>query len=94
LPEKKSVYRIVIHATNLEEFEIQAYDARGKWQKIYDRRTNKEQVIDIRLSKVVTTAGIKLVVRRTTEDAALRRKMCRSGVGLLMAGSGTRFFAA
>ena len=74
LPEKKSVYRIVIHATNLEEFEVQAFNSRGEWDKIYDRRTNKERVIDIRLNKVVTTAGIKVVVRRTTEDAALRRK--------------------
>jgi hypothetical protein len=74
LPEKKSVYRIIIHATNLEEFEVQAFNSRGEWDKIYDRRKNKERVIDIRLSKVVTTAGIKVVVRRTTEDAALRRK--------------------
>lgn len=74
LPEKKSVYRIIIHATNLEEFEVQAFNSRGEWDKIYDRRKNKERIIDIRLSKVVTTAGIKVVVRRTTEDAALRRK--------------------
>lgn len=74
LPEKKSVYRIIIHATNLEEFEVQAFNSRGEWDKIYDRRKNKDRVIDIRLSKVVTTAGIKVVVRRTTEDAALRRK--------------------
>ncbi len=74
LPEKKSVYRIIIHATNLEEFEVQAFNSRGEWDKIYDRRKNTERIIDIRLSKVVTTAGIKVVVRRTTEDAALRRK--------------------
>lgn len=74
LPEKKSVYRIVIHSTNLEAFEVQAFNSRGEWEKIYDRRTNKDRIIDIRLNKVVTTSGIKVVVRRTTEDAALRRK--------------------
>ena len=74
LPEKKVVYRIVIHSTNLEEFEVQAFNSRGEWEKIYDRRTNKDRIIDIRLSKAVTTSGIKVVVRRTTEDAALRRK--------------------
>ncbi len=74
LPEKKGVYRIVIHSTNLEEFEVQAFNSRGEWEKIYDRRTNKDRIIDIRLSKAVTTSGIKVVVRRTTEDAALRRK--------------------
>ena len=74
LPEKRSIYRIVIHSTNLEEFEVQAFDSLGEWQKIYDRRTNKDRVIDIRLSKVVTTTGIKLLVRRTTDDAARRRE--------------------
>ena len=74
LPEKRSIYRIVIHSTNLEDFELQAFDSLGEWKKIYDRRTNKDRVIDIRLNKVVTTTGIKLLVRRTTDDAALRRE--------------------
>lgn len=74
LPEKKSVYRIVIHSTNLEAFELMAYNSRGEWDKIYDQRSNKEPTIDIRLKKVVTTTGIKLIVHRTTEDAARRRE--------------------
>ncbi|MDE0019154.1 MAG: hypothetical protein OXU51_23435 [Candidatus Poribacteria bacterium] len=74
LPEKRSIYRIVIHSTNLEEFEVQVFDSLGEWQKIYDRRTNKDRVIDIRLNKFVTTTGIKLLVRRTTDDAARRRE--------------------
>jgi hypothetical protein len=74
LPEKKSIYRIVIHSTNLEEFEVHAFNSRGEWDKIYDRRSNKDPIIDIRLKKVVTTTGIKVVVRRTTEDAARRRE--------------------
>ena len=45
-----------------------------RWKKIYDRRTNKDRIIDIRLNKAVTTTGIKLVVRRTTDDAAQRRE--------------------
>ena len=73
LPEKRSIYRIVIHSTNLEEFEVHAFDSLGEWKKIYDQRTNKDRVIDIRLNRVVTT-GIKLVVRRTTDDAARRRE--------------------
>lgn len=71
LPEKRSIYRIVIHSTNLEEFEVQAFDSLGEWQKIYDRRTNKDRVIDIRLNKVVTTTGIKLLVRRTTDTVSI-----------------------
>ena len=74
LPEKKSLYRIVIHSTNLEEFELMAFNTRGEWDKIYDQRSNKESIIDIRLNKAVTTTGIKLIVHRTTEDAARRRE--------------------
>ena len=74
LPEKRSIYRIVIHSTNLEDFEVQAFDSLGEWEKIYDQRTNKDRIIDIRLNKVVTTTGIKLLVRRTTDDAAQRRE--------------------
>ena len=74
LPEKKSVYRIVIHSTNLEEFEVMAYNSRGEWDKIYDQRSNKDTIIDIRLNKVVMTTGIKLIVHQTTEDAARRRE--------------------
>ena len=74
LPEKKSLYRIVIHSTNLEEFELLAFNSRGEWDKIYDQRSNKSPIIDIRLNKAVTTTGIKLIVHRTTEDAARRRE--------------------
>ena len=74
LPEKKSIYRIVIHSTNLEEFEVHAFNSRGEWDKIYDQRSNKNPIIEIRFNKVVMTAGIKVVVRRTTEDAARRRE--------------------
>ena len=74
LPEKRSVYRIVIHSTNLEAFELMAYNSRGEWDKIYDKRSNKAPIIDVRLNKAVTTTGIKLIVHRTTEDAARRRE--------------------
>ena len=74
LPKKKSIYRIVIHSTNLEEFELHAFNSRGEWDKIYDRRSNKDPIIDIRFNKVVMTSGIKVVVRRTTDDAARRRE--------------------
>ena len=74
LPEKKSIYRIVIHSTNLEEFELHAFNSRGEWDKIYDRRSNKDPIIDIRFNKVIMTSGIKVVVRRTTEDAARKRE--------------------
>ena len=74
LPEKRSIYRIVIHSSNLVEFEVQALNSLGEWKEIYDQRTNKDPVIDIRLKTVVTTASIKVLVRQTTDDAAARRE--------------------
>ena len=74
LPEKRSIYRIVIHSTNLEAFELHAFNSRGEWDKIYDRRSNSDPIIDIRFNKVVITSGIKVVVRRTTDDAARKRE--------------------
>ena len=74
LPEKRSIYRIVIHSSNLLEFEVQALNSLGEWEKIYDQRTNKDRIIDIRLNRVVTTASIKVLVRQTTDDAAARRE--------------------
>ncbi len=74
LPKKKSIYRIVIHSTNLQEFEVHAFNSRGEWDKIYDQRSNKDRIIDIRLKKVITTLGVKVVVRRTTDDAARKRE--------------------
>ena len=74
LPEKKSIYRIVIHSTNLEAFELHAFNSRGEWDKIYDRRRNTDPMIDIRFNKAILTSGIKVVVRQTTDDAARRRE--------------------
>ena len=58
LPEKKSIYRIVIHSTNLEEFEVHAFNSRGEWDKIYDQRSNKNPIIEIRFNKVVMTLQV------------------------------------
>lgn len=74
LPEKKSIYRIIIHSSNLEEFELHAFNSRGEWEKIYDRRSNKDRIIDIRFNRVVMTTGMKIVVRQTSEDAARKRE--------------------
>lgn len=74
LPEKKGLYRIVIHSPNLEEFTLMALNSLGEWDKIYDERSNKLPIVDIRLRRVVQTTGVKLVVRRTTEDASRKRE--------------------
>lgn len=74
LPAKKKIYRVVIHSSNLEDFQLLALNTMGEWDQIHDHRSNKESVIDVRLKRSVTTDGIKLVVRKTSDDAARRRE--------------------
>ncbi|MDE0481560.1 MAG: hypothetical protein OXI67_03165 [Candidatus Poribacteria bacterium] len=74
LPDKKRLFRIVIYSSNLQDFQLMALDSMGEWDKIHEQRSNKEPIIDIRLKRSVTTNGVKLVVRKTTDDAARKRK--------------------
>ena len=74
LPEKKKVYRVTIHSSNLQDFQLLALNTQGEWDVIHDQQHNKEKVIDIRLKQSVTTDGIKLLVRETTDDKARRRQ--------------------
>lgn len=79
LPVEKSLYRIVIHSPNLEEFTLMALNSQGEWDKIHEARGNTQKILDIRLRKVVKTTGVKLVVRGTTDDAALKRDNVKGG---------------
>ncbi len=74
LPEPKSIHRIVIHSANLNTFDLWVMDSQGRWEKIKEIKSNKKPVIDLRLNRTVYTAGIKIRVRRTSADAALRRQ--------------------
>lgn len=79
LPTPKSIHRVVIYSSNLEAFDLWTADAQGRWAKIEEVKSNTDAVVDLRLSQMVHTAGIKVRVRRTTEDAELRRKNVISG---------------
>lgn len=72
LPERKAIRRIVIHSPNLRVFDVMAKDDSGSWQKIKEVKSNKKPVADLRTSTI--TNGIKIRVRRTSDDAAERRK--------------------
>ena len=74
LPEPKSIHRVVIHSTNLDAFDLWVADAQGRWEKIKEVKSNKEPVIALRLNRTVRTAGIKIRVRRTSDDSEMRRK--------------------
>ena len=74
LPEKKKIYRVTIHSSNLRDFQLLALNTLGEWDVIHDQQHNKSKVIDIHLKRSVTTDGIKLLVRETTDDKARRRQ--------------------
>lgn len=77
LPEKKTIFRVVIHSSNLQEFQLMALNSKDVWDKIHDQRGSKETTLDIRLRPAVTTNAIKLVVRKTSDDGAQQRKNSR-----------------
>lgn len=74
LPEKKKIYQVTIHSSNLQDFQLLALNTLGEWDVIHDQQHNKAKVIDVRLKRSVTTDGIKLLVRETTDDKARRRQ--------------------
>lgn len=74
LPQPKSIHRVIIHSSNLQAFDIWTTDSQGRWAKIKEVESNKNKIIDIRLNRTVYTAGIKIRVRRTSDDAGQRRK--------------------
>ena len=78
LPEPKSIHRVVIHSPNLRAFDIWITDAQGRWEKIKEVQSNKKKIIDLRFSRTVYTAGVKVRVRRTSDDATMRRKNVRN----------------
>ena len=78
LPEPKSIHRVVIRSPNLLAFDIWITDAQGRWEKIKEVQSNKKKIIDLRLNRTVYTSGVKVRVRRTSDDAALRRKNVRN----------------
>ena len=78
LPEPKSIHRVVIHSPNLQAFDIWITDTQGRWEKIKEVESNKKQIIDIRLNRTVYTAGVKVRVRRTSDDAGQRRQNVRN----------------
>ncbi|MDE0300919.1 MAG: hypothetical protein OXN17_19985 [Candidatus Poribacteria bacterium] len=74
LPEPKSIHRVIIHSSNLQAFDIWTTDSQGRWEKIKEVESNKKKIIDIRLNRTVFTSGIKIRIRRTSDDAGQRRK--------------------
>ena len=91
LPEPKAIHRVVIHSANvIQMLDIWITDSNGKWEKVKEVKSNKENKIDIRLTRTIHTAGVRARIRRTADDAALRRKNVRRGFGYRQIGGKTK----
>lgn len=84
LPEKKNIYKIVIHTTNMQVFDVLARKQIGGWETIKTVKGNKEEVVNLRLTRVAITDGIKIRVNRTSDDASQRRKNVRRFEGWIL----------
>ena len=74
LPAPQSIHRIVMYSSNVESFDIWVADNQGRWERIKEIKSVDQEVIDVRLNRVVRTAGVKIRIRRTSDDAELRQK--------------------
>ena len=74
LPTPQSIHRIVMHSSNVEAFDIWVTDNQGRWGRIKEVKSVAQEVIDVRLNRAVRTAGVKIRIRRTSDDAELRQK--------------------
>lgn len=81
LPAPKPIHRIVIHSPNMQVFDVLARGGSGGWQRIKEVKSNNKEVINLRVSTV--TDGIRIRVRRTSDDAAQRRKNITRGRGVI-----------
>jgi hypothetical protein len=77
LPEPKSIHRVVVRSSNLEAFDIWVTDNQGRWDRVKEIKNTKNQVSDVRLGRAVHTAGVKIRIRRTSDDAQQRHKNVR-----------------
>ena len=85
LPVPQTIHRVVIHSSNMEAFDIWVADNQGRWGRIKDIKSVQQKVIDVRLNRAVRTAGIKIRIRKTSDDAELRQKNRKYVPGLRVA---------
>ncbi|RKU25016.1 hypothetical protein C6497_16715 [Candidatus Poribacteria bacterium] len=79
LPEKRKIFQVKIHSSNIQDFQLMALNTLGEWDQIHEQRSTDSKIIDIRLRRPVTTTGIKVIVRKTSDDAARKRQNLRVG---------------
>ena len=61
----------------MQAFDVMARKENGGWETIKEVKGNKEERVSLKLSHGVITDGIKIRVKRTSNDASERRKNVR-----------------
>jgi hypothetical protein len=79
LPEKMSIYRVVINSPNLKIFDIFSDKGDDNWELIKENQKAKTNPVEVRIS--TNTDKIRIRVRTTTDDAGLNRASGRGGWG-------------
>ena len=74
LPVPQTIHRVVIHSSNMEAFDIWIADNQGRWERIKEIKSIQQKIIDVRLNRAVRTTGVKIRIRKTSDDAELRQK--------------------
>ncbi|MDE0313310.1 MAG: hypothetical protein OXM61_00280 [Candidatus Poribacteria bacterium] len=69
LPEKKKIYRIILHSENLRHFVVYVDKGKGtkdgNWQRIIEMRDVKSNIIDLKLKMPFYTHQIKIRILKT-----------------------------
>ncbi|MBD3181990.1 hypothetical protein GF312_06850 [Candidatus Poribacteria bacterium] len=77
-PEKKSVRRIVLYTSNIEDMSLYAAgDDEGVWKPLEDIDNNQEKMLEFDVG--VDTDAIRIRVRGTSDDERLPGTRSRSG---------------
>jgi len=80
LPERKSIYKVIIYSSNLRTFDLMADKGDNNWERIKEVKSVQGSPIELRVSTL--TNKIKVRVKSTTDDAKVgREQRSRAGGG-------------
>jgi hypothetical protein len=72
LPERMSIYRIVIHSPDLKVFDVLSDKGSNDWEVIKENQKMTKNPIDVRVSTI--TNKVRIRVRTTSTDAEVGRQ--------------------
>ncbi len=82
LPERKSIHRIVIHQTNIEDLILYtgASKSQGDWRKVAKIKDNRQTTFEIR--QAIVTDRIRMRIDGTMDDVRIAPEYVANASGL------------